>query len=587
MDEGDRVPVSNRGAGGPAVRARRAIGSLWMCGWILFGTTAFGQTGSPAAPASGSPQLTSDQLRISGPTADAPAVTLIYNNRPITELRASILERPPSERAVAAVRFLDHLVEAGPVSPVTTRPVPGAMVISVAGRDGLAILSADVDALAGETLEQKASIAAARLQIALEEAVEMRTPGRLARAGVAALLATMIFIGLVWMLRRGRAVVVHRLTSAADRQLERFPGAQVVRATRLLEFMRHGVMFATVAVGLLFAYAWLTFVLRRFPYTRPWGESLREFLLGRIAMLGGGMVDAIPDLFTVVLIVLITRFTIRLSTLIFDGVEHGTVTIPWVYPETAQPTRRLVSGLLWMFALAVAYPYLPGSETDAFKGVSVFVGLMISLGSSGIVNQVMSGLTLTYSRALHVGDFVKIGDHEGTVVHLGSLSLKLKTARREEITIPNAVVVSQTTTNYSRHSDPEGVFVPTSITIGYDVPWRQVHALLLLAAERTTGFRPEPKPRVLQTALQDFYVQYTLFACLEHPALRVVTLASLHAHIQDAFNEYGVQIMSPNYEADPAGPKVVPRENWYAAPASPVVGSEGPPEVVSTRPWSG
>ena len=222
--------------------------------------------------------------------------------------------------------------------------------------------------------------------------------------------------------------------------------------------------------------------------------------------------------------VLVARFAIRLSNLAFEAAEHGTLKLPWVYPETAQPTRRLVTGLLWVFALALAYPYLPGSETDAFKGVSVFVGLIISLGSSGIVNQVMSGLTLTYSRALHVGDFVKIGDHEGTVVHLGSLSTKLKTARREEVTIPNAVVVSHTTTNYSRHADGEGVFVPTSITIGYDVPWRQVHALMLLAAERTNGLRREPPPRVLQTALQDFYVQYTLLACLEHAHLRVPTL---------------------------------------------------------------
>jgi small-conductance mechanosensitive channel len=552
-----------------AVRNRPLVNSLWMCGWILLSTSAFGQTGRPAVPPAGSPRLTASQVPVSGPTVDAPPFTLTYNNRPITELRASVFGRKPSDRAVAAVRYLDQLVEAGSISPVTMRPVADAMVITVAGRDGLAILSDDVDALAGETLEQKAATAATRLQTALLEAVEMRTPGRLLRSGVAALLATGIFIGLVWMLRRGHTGAVSRLTSAADRQLERFPGAQVVRATRLIEFMRHAVMFVSVAVGLLFAYSWLTFVLRRFPYTRPWGESLREFLLGRIAMLGRGMVDAIPDLFTVLLIVLITRFAVRLSSLVFEAVEHGTVTIPWVYPETAQPTRRLVAGLLWVFALAVAYPYLPGSETDAFKGVSVFVGLIISLGSSGIVNQVMSGLTLTYSRALHVGDFVKIGDHEGTVVHLGSLSTKLKTARREEITIPNAVVVSHTTTNYSKHANGEGVFVPTSITIGYDVPWRQVHALLLLAAERTSGIRRDPKPRVLQTALQDFYVEYTLLACLEHPQLRVPTLAALHANILDAFNEYGVQITSPNYEADPAAPKIVARENWYAAPASP------------------
>jgi small-conductance mechanosensitive channel len=251
----------------------------------------------------------------------------------------------------------------------------------------------------------------------------------------------------------------------------------------------------------------------------------------------------------------------------FDAVEQGRTSLPWVYPETAVPTRRLVSGLLWLFALALAYPYLPGSNTDAFKGVSVFIGLMISLGSSGIVNQVMSGFTLTYSRALRPGDFVRIGDVEGTVTHLGSLSTKIKTPRREEVTIPNAVVVAAQTTNYTRFAGSEGVLVPTSVTIGYDVPWRQVKALLLLAAQRTVGVRSQPEPVVRQTALRDFYVEYTLLVSLEDPAQRVPTLDRLHGHIQDAFNEHGVQIMSPNYEADPEGPKIVPRERWFAAPA--------------------
>jgi small-conductance mechanosensitive channel len=551
------------------VRARLQISILWMCGGILFAPPVSAQTGSSTLPAPGSPLQRADQLSVRGPTAEAPPTTLIYNNRPITELRASILARTPVERAAAAVHVLDQLVESGSVSPVTTRSVGDGVIVVAGGLDAFAILPADVDELTAETLDQKALAATARLQTALHEAVELRTPRRLAQSGAAALLATAIFIGLLLLLHRGHAGAAGRLTRAADRRLERFPGGEVVRATRVLDLMRHAVTLISVVVGLLFAYSWLTFVLRRFPYTRPWGESLREFLLGRAALLGRGILHAVPDLFTVVLIVLITRFAVRLSNLIFEAVERGTIAIPMIYPETAQPTRRLVAGLLWVFALALSYPYLPGSNTDAFKGVSVFVGLMISLGSSGIVNQVMSGLTLTYSRALHIGDFVKIGDHVGTVVHMGSLSTKLKTGRREEVTIPNAVVVSQTTTNYSKHANSEGVYVPTSITIGYDSPWRQVHALLLLAAERTAGIRREPKPRVLQTALQDFYVQYTLQACLEQPHLQAGTLATLHANIQDAFNEYGVQIMSPNYEADPADSKTVPREKWYAAPACP------------------
>jgi len=222
-----------------------------------------------------------------------------------------------------------------------------------------------------------------------------------------------------------------------------------------------------------------------------------------------------------------------------------------------------------LFAIVMTYPYMPGSQTDAFKGVSVFLGLMITLGSSGLVNHIMSGFMLTYSRAVRMGDFVRIGDVEGTVTHLGVLSVKVRTPFHEDVTIPNAVVVSQTTTDYSRYGDAQGVFTPTSVTIGYDAPWRQVQELLLLAAGRTPGLRREPKPMVLQEALQDFYVKYTLIVCLERQESRPFTLHALHAHIQDLFNEYGVQIMSPNYVLDPAAPKVVPKDHWFATPARP------------------
>ena len=266
---------------------------------------------------------------------------------------------------------------------------------------------------------------------------------------------------------------------------------------------------------------------------------------------------------------LLTRFVARILHLLIHAVEEGRATIPGLYPETAQPTHKLLTVALWLFAVAIAYPYLPGSESEAFKGVSVFVGLMVSLGSSGLVNQVMSGLTLTYSRAFRIGDFVAVGDVEGIVMQVGTLSTKIRTARGEDVTIPNAVIVSQTVTNYSRFTETEGVFVPTEITIGYDVPWRQVQALLLLAAARSPGVRREPAPIVRPAALEDAHVRYTLLFCLEQPAERRKTLATVHANILDAFNEYGVQITSPNYEADPATPKVVPRDQWFAAPAGP------------------
>jgi small-conductance mechanosensitive channel len=225
--------------------------------------------------------------------------------------------------------------------------------------------------------------------------------------------------------------------------------------------------------------------------------------------------------------------------------------------------------MLWLFAIVMAYPYLPGSNTEAFKGVSVFLGLMLTLGSSGLVNQIMSGFMITYSRALRMGDFVRAGDVEGTVTHLGVLSTKIRTLLSEEITVPNAVIIGQTITDYSRLGDTHGVFTPTSLTIGYDAPWRQVQSLLLLAADRTPGLRRTPEPIVLQASLDDFYVKYTLYVALEVQESRLLTLHALHAHIQDLFNEYGVQIMSPNYVLDPAAPKVVAKKDWFAAPARP------------------
>jgi small-conductance mechanosensitive channel len=406
------------------------------------------------------------------------------------------------------------------------------------------------------------------LQVVVDEALELRTPARLVTPVALTLGATLLYAGALLILIRTHRAASTGLSRTAQRQLERLPAGEIVmKASGASTYARRGLVLVSVVLALVVTDAWLTFVLRRFPYTRPWGETLRSALLSSAASIGRHVMEALPDLLVVLVIVLITRFLTRLVTLVFEAVEKERLLIPWLFPETAQPTRRIAVALLWLFALIVSYSYLPGSNSDAFKGVSVFVGLVVSLGSTGIMNQVMSGLTITYSRALRVGDFVKIGDLEGIVTHLGTLSTKIKTIRNEEITIPNAIVVSNATTNYTRNRD-EGVFVPTSVTIGYDVPWRQVHALLLMAAGRTSGILAAPEPVVRQTALRDCYVNYTLLVCLEQPHLRGPVLDALHANIQDAFNEYGVQIMSPAYEADPSGPKVVPPDRWYAAPAT-------------------
>src|SRR4029453_16618055 len=225
----------------------------------------------------------------------------------------------------------------------------------------------------------------------------------------------------LWGITRARRAIARRIVAIAEQTVARsgIADVDVIRASQLPVVERGVVTALSLVLDLVVIYATLGFVLRRFPYTRPWGESMRGFLLTTAMNLGLGVADAIPGLFTVLIILVIARFVVRLIGFWFNAVERGRLTPRWIYPETAQPTRRLLTGLMWFFAIVVAYPYLPGSQTDAFKGVSVFLGLMVTFGSSGLVNQIMSGFMITYSRAVKIGDVVRIGDVEGPVTDIG------------------------------------------------------------------------------------------------------------------------------------------------------------------------
>ena len=528
--------------------------------WSAAQGTAAVQTPQPPAA---QPVTAAVGIEPSGESA-----TVTFSNRPIAVLRARLLGRLPPERAAAAERALEDVVAQHIDGPVAVRTIEGSRAISVGSRTVMVLTPLDVDDLSGETIDEQTSRAVDALRLALAEAIEARTPSVLLRGAALSLLVLALAAFLLRVIARGHRRIARRLIGAAERKLAQSGtgSLEVVRASHVFEFWRSLVSLGSIALSLFVVYSALTFTLRRFPYTRPWGESMRSFMLATLSKLGLDMVHAIPALFTVLLIFVIARFFVRLLQLFFRAVEQERVQVPWLHPETAQPTRRLSTYLLWLFAAVMAYPYLPGSSTDAFKGASVFIGLVLSFGSSGLVNQLMSSFMITYSRALRLNDYVHIGAVEGTVIQVGVLSTKVRTPRGEEITIPNALVVATTTTNYSRFAT-DGVYVPTSVTIGYDTPWRQVQSLLLLAAERTPGVRPQPAPVVRKVDLEDFYVKYTLLVCPELPERRLAILSALHENVLDVFNEYGVQIMSPHYEMDPEGKKIVPKADWHAAPA--------------------
>jgi small-conductance mechanosensitive channel len=238
-----------------------------------------------------------------------------------------------------------------------------------------------------------------------------------------------------------------------------------------------------------------------------------------------------------------------------------------------------------VFALAVAYPYLPGAQTEAFKGLSVLIGLMVSLGGASVLGQAFSGMILMYTRTFKRGDYVRVGDNEGTVTDLGMFSTRIRTGLGDEITLSNSTVLASTTRNYSHTVRGTGCVLDAVVTIGYGTPWRQVEAMLLEAARRTDDVATDPAPIVRQTALSDYYVEYRLVAYtpLELPAPRAEVLSRLHGHIQDVFNEHGVQIMSPHYVLDPKAPQVVPKDKWFTAPARPPEKREAERRLPATR----
>ena len=277
--------------------------------------------------------------------------------------------------------------------------------------------------------------------------------------------------------------------------------------------------------------------------------------------------DSIPNLFVILVIFLIAQWLVRISKTFFTEVENQVVTISWLDSDAARPTMKIMNGVIWIFAIVMAYPYIPGSSTDAFKGIGMFLGLLISLGASSMVGQVIGGMVLMYSRAMKVGDIVQIGEYYGKVLEIGFFATKLRTLKNEEINIPNSLMMGSTTKNFTRISKNEGLIAHSSVTIGYDVPWRQVHAMLINAAEKTEGIQKKPAPFVLQKDLKDFYVEYEINAYVEKPEGIMKIMSELHSNIQDEFNRHGVQIMSPNYEDQPDKKVWVPEEKWYEAPA--------------------
>jgi small-conductance mechanosensitive channel len=373
--------------------------------------------------------------------------------------------------------------------------------------------------------------------------------------------AAQVFLVLVilWIFIR----LINQLFSRTLRFVERKKENWVLNLSyKDYTFLHSGQQMAIVSF-ILKMFRWMLYVillylalpviLSFFPFTKGWGESLFGFILTPLKSILISIWGYLPSLFRIVVIYFIMRLVLRLVRYIFTEIAEEKLRITGFHADWAMPTHSIARIVLFAFTLVLIFPYLPGSDSMIFKGVSVFIGVLFSLGSSSVVSNTMAGLVITYMRPFKLGDRIRIGEITGIVIEKNLLVTRLRTIKNEEITLPNTSILSGSTTNYSAYTEKEGLIIHTTVTIGYDVPWRDMHQALIDAAMKTVYVNKNPLPFVHQTGLDDFYVSYQLNAYISEPGKIAGILSNLHQNIQDVCNERGIEILSPHYRAERDG----------------------------------
>ena len=506
--------------------------------------------------------------------AAGPPAPLVFEGKTLFTLQQGVGSFSPQERAEAVANRLNRLV-AKPEARIRVAPAAPAAVETEITGDGLPLLVVtEEDArAAGKPRPLLAAEYASRMEAALEGARQSHGIRRLVLDSLLALALTallFVFLRAQGILFRRLRAKLHswrgtRIRSLRIQSVELLPAHKITRgliaAARLLQ----------AGVVLLIFYLFLSLLLGILPQTRGISTALLAYILSTLGAAWYAVSVAAPGLFMIVVIGAITWQILKLCRFLFNEVERGHITIPGFFPEWADPTYKLVRILVLAFAVVVAFPYIPGGNSPAFRGVSIFFGVLVSLGSAGAVGNIVAGVLLTYTRAFQVGDRVKIADTLGDITERTLLATRLRTVKNEDVTVPNSLVLSGQIVNFSACCRGGALILHTGVTIGYDAPWRRVHQLLIAAATRTDRILADPKPFVLQTALNDFYVNYQLNAYTDRPADMVQIYSDLHQNIQDEFNSAGVEICSPHFAAvRDANSIAIPRQyvpEDYVAPS--------------------
>jgi len=504
------------------------------------------------------------------PADEVLTAPVIVDGRLVLRVRG-ISAFPASERAKSIrQRIIDTARdESFPVDQIVVVSNQEASSIMAGDKRLIAVLDADAEI---EQLDRKVLAEVVKTKVAnvITQYRKDRSPGVLLRHLGYALALTAVFVLIFWgLVRLFRGLngwaVRHVHKSVQDLASK---SHHLIQAEQLWTLVAGLLNTVKVLALLVLVYFFLNSALGLFPWTRPAAMILFDLVLNPVKSLWFGFVDSLPDLVFLVILYLVVRYILKLERMFFTQVERGRINLQNFDPDWAMPTYKIMRFMTVAFAIVIAYPYIPGSDSMAFKGVSVFIGVIFSFGSSSFIANLLAGLTMTYRGAFKEGDRVRIDNVYGDVAEIKLMTTRIETIKKESVVIPNSNILNTNVTNYTVMAREPGLLLHTTVGIGYDTPWRQVEAMLLLAADRTEGLQKEPKPFVLQTLMGDFAINYEINAYCTAATGMLAIKSELHRNIQDVFNEYGVQIMSPAYVADPASAKIVPPENWYVTPAS-------------------
>ena len=537
--------------------------------WCVLTASAFAQGGAqPTQPASEG------------------GVPVIYRGQEIVRIHRGVGGMAPAERAQLASERLNQLVRDPDFDPARLTVSDRETYSELVHGDRVVGIVTDEDARAvGRPRAQYARQVRDRLVEVISTTREEFSVWWTAIGLAWAALATAMLAVLLWLLARlGRRLHSHVETGYRRLTADPIVGrAAAVRSTRAQARLHTAVSIANTAMAVALVAVWAQVVLQVLPWSRPYAPLLYRYLSDPVRALWLGFLGVVPSLFYLAVIALATYLVLRVVHIVFKEIQVGNIRLASFPDDWAEPTYKLVRALLLAVAFVGAFPYIPGSQSPAFQGISIFLGLLVSLSSSSALSNIIAGTILTYTRAFRLGDIVRIGETFGEVTVKRLLVTQVRTYKNVAVSIPNSSILTTQVLNYTTLAAERGLVVHTSVTIGYDAPWRKVHELLIAAAVRTEGVLEDPPPFVLQTTLNDFSVAYEINAFVASPIPLPLTYSALHANIQECFNTAGVEIMSPNYFALRDGNQVtIPRPHLppdYAAPAFRVQHKSGPRET--------